>query len=81
MLQVFDSGPCMWIRKVAKDDGFEYVEYVDDTLLALNHCEKDAIRGITEFYSSADIGKTRLPDYQERVTNRRSTSRTEQVNN
>jgi hypothetical protein len=27
MLQVFDSGPCMWLRKVAKDNGFEYVEH------------------------------------------------------
>jgi hypothetical protein len=57
MLQVFDFGPCMWLRKVAKDDGFEYV----DDILALNHREKDAIGGITEFYSSADSDKTQLP--------------------
>jgi hypothetical protein len=80
LLQVFDSGPCMWLRKVAKGDGFEYVAYVDDTLALnhrkMNHREKEAIRGITEFYSSADVDKTRLPDYQEWITNWRSTSRT-----
>jgi hypothetical protein len=66
----------MGLRTVTKDDRFEYV----DNTLALNHRKKDAIHGITEFYSSADIDKTRLPAYQERVTNRRSMSRTEQVN-
>ena len=43
----------VWLRKAAKDDGFEYYEmlfvYVDD-ILALSHQAKKVMKEITEFY-------------------------------
>jgi hypothetical protein len=42
-----------WLRKAAKDDGFEYYEmllvYVDNILALVSHRAKDAIHEITEF--------------------------------
>jgi hypothetical protein len=73
--------PDVWLRKAAKDDGFEYYEmlfvYVND-ILALSHRAKNAIKEITDFYRSkegsvkppeiylgANISKMQLPDGRE----------------
>jgi hypothetical protein len=70
--------PDIWLRKAAKDDGFEYYEmlfvYVHD-ILALSHRAKNAIEEITKFYQakegsmkppeiylSANISKMQLQD-------------------
>jgi hypothetical protein len=77
------ADPDVWLRKAAKDSGFEYYEmlfvYVDD-ILALSHHAKEAIHEITEFYKAKDgsvkppeiylganISKMQLPDGREVV--------------
>jgi hypothetical protein len=58
------ADPNVWLRKAAKDNGFEYYEmlfvYVDD-ILALSHQAKIAIEEITEFYQAKE-GSVKPPE-------------------